>query len=280
MSDLINIKSDGFDPSNYATLGFFYDGPSEAILAEYSNEMNYLDTELERFGTSLEDILTSGWDRTCDACGTAFFHGAIFEDVRTNTIVRVGGNCGAQYFGAPSLARVKSDLAKRAEANAAIRDEANVFVDQHDLYAVLEHDHHIVQDIKGKLFRYGSISDKQIALIFKIQREDNERDVAKANERESTPVVIGERLVVTGKIISLKYKANLYNPYGPSIPKIVVLVDDADNFYKVWGTLPAALDDALADVGSVVTFTASVVASDDDESFGFFKRPSKASLVS
>jgi hypothetical protein len=279
MSALINIKHDAFDPANYNTLGYFYDGPSEAILAEYSDEMNYLDIELERFGTSLEEILYSGWDRTCDACGTAFFHGAIFEDVRTSTLVRVGGNCGAQYFGAVSKARVMSDLAKRAEENAAMRVKADAFIAEHDLADVLTHDHHIVQSIKGGLFRYGSISDKQIALIFKIQREDNTREEVKATERPGTPVVAGDRLVVTGKIISLKLKQNNYNPYGPSIPKIVVQVDDADNFYRVWGTLSASLEDAGADIGSVVTFTANVDRSDDDESFGFFKRPSKASVV-
>lgn len=47
--------------------------------------------------------------------------------------------------------------------------------------------------------------------------------------------------------------------------------------WKVWGTLPAAIDDV--ERGTKVQFDAKVTPSDDDPKFGFFKRPTKAALV-
>jgi hypothetical protein len=55
-----------------------------------------------------------------------------------------------------------------------------------------------------------------------------------------------------------------------------MLVRD-DRGFKVWGTVPSSLPNT--DRGDKVTFTASVERSNNDETFGFFKRPSKATLI-
>ena len=62
--------------------------------------------------------------------------------------------------------------------------------------------------------------------------------------------------------------------------------------YNVWGSIPQALYgknvilpdrsqgyENRAEVGDTVTLTANVEKSSDDESFGFFSRPRKASVV-
>ena len=49
-----------------------------------------------------------------------------------------------------------------------------------------------------------------------------------------------------------------------------MLVRD-DRGFKVWGTVPSSLPNTES--GDRVTFIAAVEASDDDETFGFFKRP-------
>lgn len=121
-----------------------------------------------------------------------------------------------------------------------------------------------------------------------------------AKDAETASPVIEGRIAITGEIISIK---NQENAYGMQTK---ILVRDERGF-KVWGTLANALADALYDAyhaaeqesrgdayrwaeygpsdwhqgakGRKVTFTAKVTASDDDETFGFYNRPTKASLV-
>lgn len=50
-----------------------------------------------------------------------------------------------------------------------------------------------------------------------------------------------------------------------------------DRGFIVWGTVPSAFDHEL--VGSKVKFSATVEASNDDPSFGFFKRSTQAALI-
>lgn len=47
--------------------------------------------------------------------------------------------------------------------------------------------------------------------------------------------------------------------------------------WRVWGTKPSEISTAAR--GDVVSFTATVSASDDDDSFGFYSRPAKAHII-
>lgn len=87
---------------------------------------------------------------------------------------------------------------------------------------------------------------------------------------ESSPVVEG-RVVITGKVLSVKER---FSAYG-SVLKITV---KDDRGFRVWGTLPSAIA-GQGCTGRRVTFTATVETSDDDPAFGFFKRPTKAALL-
>jgi hypothetical protein len=51
-----------------------------------------------------------------------------------------------------------------------------------------------------------------------------------------------------------------------------MLVQD-DRGFKVWGSVPSNLYDAK---GRSVSFSAAIQPSEDDDKFGFFKRPTKA----
>jgi len=96
------------------------------------------------------------------------------------------------------------------------------------------------------------------------------------------------RITVSGEIVRMKY---VDSPYG-EIHKMLVKVTTNEGEYKLWGSVPRSLEgdyvsDAnhgqilmgAAEQGDKITFTATVERSRDDDSFGFFKRPSKASLV-
>jgi len=134
------------------------------------------------------------------------------------------------------------------------------------------------------------------------------RHLVQLAEREGEalahPVLEG-RIVIRGEIMSAKF---VENDFGTAYK---ILVKDERGF-KVWGTLPKAQADQARDEyveallsagksiydfgpdcwflgadgtdetgvkGRGITFTATVVASDDDKNFGFFSRPSKGEWI-
>lgn len=94
----------------------------------------------------------------------------------------------------------------------------------------------------------------------------------------STPVPEG-RNVVTGTILSLK---DVASDYGVT-EKMVV---EDERGFRVYVTVPSGLHVQMGECdwrgvrrGDRVTFTATLERSKDDETFGFGKRPTKASVV-
>lgn len=77
------------------------------------------------------------------------------------------------------------------------------------------------------------------------------------------------RATITGTVISVDVKENDYGTRH-----VMTVRDDAG--FTVWGSQPSAL---FPQRGDRITFTATVERSDRDESFGFFKRPTKATIT-
>lgn len=119
--------------------------------------------------------------------------------------------------------------------------------------------------LRSDLEHNGKLTDKQIATLDQIAAE-------KANEPEATPVLEG-RMTVTGTIKSFKSTEG-YGYYSAPVWKMVVLDDRG---FKVYGSVPASLADA--EKGDRITFTATLTPSPDDETFGWFKRPTKATII-
>lgn len=82
------------------------------------------------------------------------------------------------------------------------------------------------------------------------------------------PVPTG-RTIIQGEILSTK---TTDTQWGLTVKMLV-----QGPGWRVWGTLPS--DISTATRGDVVEFTATVSASDDDESFGFYSRPTKARII-
>lgn len=124
------------------------------------------------------------------------------------------------------------------------------------------------------LVKYGKWSDKQVAFARRLVEEltsINETVIKQQMEREAmTPAPEG-RLQVTGEVLSTKYTESYYGT------QFKMLVKDDRNF-KVWSTIPSSICEDI-EKGSRITFTATLEQSDDDESFAFAKRPTKASFV-
>lgn len=134
----------------------------------------------------------------------------------------------------------------------------------------------VLDDIARKARQYGELSERQVEFITKLvgeletaEVETAQREAVAAAQPPAAPVPTG-KLVVEGEILSTKWQDNDFG--GGSLK---MLVQHADG-WKVWGTKPAALD---AGVGDRVRFTATVNPSEDDQHFGFFKRPTKAEVL-
>lgn len=130
--------------------------------------------------------------------------------------------------------------------------------------------------LREQLRETGTLTENQAAAAVRVAAE------VKADAAASSPVPTDKpRLVITGEVVKLRW---VDNAYGGSEKMIV----RDDRGFRVWGSVPAALNededgmvsiDTALEEGQRVTFTAAVTPSDDDASFGFFKRPTKASRI-
>lgn len=153
-----------------------------------------------------------------------------------------------------------------------------------------------LRDIIDRLVRYGDISEKAEQYLATLvdtidNRTDRERAKAArdAAEREAALDCPNGRVELIGQPVSIKQQDG---GYGPTVK---CLLKTRDGF-KVWGTVPASILDELhaedvlswndygdrARVGDGIRltfrFTATVSRSDGDAKFGFYKRPSRASV--
>jgi len=108
-----------------------------------------------------------------------------------------------------------------------------------------------------------------------------ERRLKAAAEREAATPVVEGRIVITGTVLRIRHTDTEFGV----VTKMTVLDDRG---FTVNGTLPRALEPGYdivtgvipgAQPGARVEFTAAVTASPDKPWFGFYKRPTKATLL-
>lgn len=123
----------------------------------------------------------------------------------------------------------------------------------------------------------GVTDSKRMGLLVSLARaydkhlEHAERKAERERERANevrVPCPIG-RVTIIGKVVSTDAKDTDYGT------RYVMTVRD-DRGFTVWGSQPSGL---YVNVGDRIEFTASVERSDRDECFGFYKRPTKASII-
>ena len=163
-----------------------------------------------------------------------------------------------------AAARVSRMAAFSARASEA-RDAARLaYPEATDILENYTGNNNFIASVGDKFARYGNLSATQAEAIVKTVERDEERAA------NTVPVVEG-RGVVGGEILSKKERGDQYGDY------YAITVRD-DRGFTLWGRIPKAISDA--EVGDKVVFTATLVKSDDDAGFGFFKRASKASVIS
>ena len=108
-----------------------------------------------------------------------------------------------------------------------------------------------------------------------------EQEIEKKIEREqSAPVpVTSERVRVEGTVVKVDWKQGF--GYYDSARKVIIVRDDRG--FKVWGSSPKIKQNEgrnlQVEQGDRIAFDAQVTVSDRDETFGFFKRPTKPVLT-
>ena len=277
------------DPAEYSYLGCFYQGASDEMARSYMLDMRELEREIERRETIAFDGNYTA-KLTCDHCGASFNHGAVFQHIPTNTYITVGHICANDTIGLPSkaaAARRNAEKAARAAAERAalIASRAAWREENGDILAFLADEdereksggrpvHYFLRDMISAVARYGGLTEGQANATRKFMERAAEfaaRDAERAAAPEPTTPLVEGRRIVEGEIVSTKWQDSLY---GGALKMLVV----EDDLNKVWGTVPRILDDEELK-GARVRFQAQVERSRDDEHFGFFKRPTKAEVV-
>jgi hypothetical protein len=298
------------DPTKFESVSQHYLGPVSDDMADSGicDEMAEQQQILEEHQAAHPGFTVAGhkWPGQCDCCGARYLWGATFYTAETNTYISIGGICaGKLRLGSPEAMKTFREQVNTWRVHQERLAVARTFAATHSLQMMIalflgkddsrEFPEVTLRDMAGKLIRYGSISEKQIAfaqkLIAQIQdrpRLQAERE-ARDENRKPIPAFL-KRATIEGTIISAKFQEGGWvdgkDFYQPTCIKITI--EHADG-WRVWGTAPADLGfgdgqyhsgEATAAFlkGKKVRLDARVTVSDKDSKFGFFKRPTKAAL--
>lgn len=286
------------DPADYTFCAAFYQGTSEWMYEAYASDHDEYDEWVEwvhpdtvswAVGAAKKPgtrVFQGNYaeKRSCDHCGASFAHGVLFKHTNGD-LVHVGHICAGNTIGLPSKAAAvkkkaekyaaeKKAHAKQMEKTAPWRAENAEVV---AWLESLENPHPFLADMKSTLKKWGNLSDRQLAATLKFKKVADTPKPEKAEDPVPEYPVATGKVTMSGKVLTTKWQDSMY---GGAL-KMLVMLSDGN---KVWGTVPQSLLSEVANSGaqdaslkgSMVTFTATVEQSKDDEHFGFFKRPTQA----
>lgn len=248
------------DPADFTFVAEYYLGSNEEIADAYGCE------EYPADGPCHEDL------GRCDHCGTDHTYGALYRQT-DGSYLAVGRDCAGKFFDFSSRSAYYKSIADRKTAEKAKKAKNNeaacrFLATRIDLQAAFSScEHRIVNDIHGKLFDFGSISDKQANLVMKIAIEEAEKTPEPTPEPIPAELTDG-RHEFAGEVLALKWRDS---QFGGSLK---MLFRD-DRGFKLWGSA----FNGEYDKGSRVSFFARVEVSKDDKCFGFFSRPTKGKVI-
>jgi len=156
------------------------------------------------------------------------------------------------------------------------------------LREALMHNHRISMDLDAKLMSFGSLSDAQMALAFKLHAEA----FCPARPSEINVAAPTGRQTIRGTVVSVKEHRSEFDRFGSTLKMTVKVATDAGT-WLCWGTVPSNLTTTPVRIyqsdpvtgpstevvkGCEVEFTATLVAGREPH-FAFFKRPTNARVV-
>lgn len=240
--------------------------------------------EAIKAGAKGADTITEPCDR-CSGNGDVGYGQVKVYDVRVGA--GVAQTCWKCFGNKTQTVRVSSVKArirraeKRADEAAKAQAEADAKVAARQAWDAAHPDEvaliaELADTVREQGLAFDLLNSKadiptsaQIAKLHEIKAQREEREATRR------PVVTGKAIQIEGEVISKKEHFSYYGHREQMTYKMVVRDDRG---FKVWGSVPSALDVAK---GDRVRFIADIDASDREDSFdfGFFKRPRKAELV-
>lgn len=139
-----------------------------------------------------------------------------------------------------------------------------------------QYEERTIRDMVSRLVKCGVISEKTVAFMRVLFAKILQRPIIlaqRAAETEAAAPVPSGRVIITGRVLTIKTVERPAYHYGDSGLSTKVLIQDLTGF-KVWGNRFMN-----AEKGDLITFTATLQPSDKDTKFGFFSRPAKSSFV-
>ena len=259
------------------------DDDMSPYFAPYGDDRTYYDLLAPNYslGRPREDV------GQCDHCGAYINYHAVYCHAPTGEHIIVGHDCADNTLGWSD--RRSLDLARQKRATEAARKNAaeekqrrenientrRLFPDAVALLETYEGSNSFIQDVAGRFTRFGTTKrieggdhgaqSKVMAAVLKAHQRDLDREAEQADAAD----VREGRYEIEGVVLSTKLQESDYG----STWKMLVKQDDGA---RVWGSIPAEID---ADKGDRVKFTARVKQSPRDTKFGFFSRPTKATII-
>lgn len=223
---------------------------------------------------SFADVGSAG---SCSVCKAYFSAGEVWKHVPTGEHIHLGHNCAEKYELFADDAEWTAKLAMVEQHRKALIEERarsaklDNFVKCYPFMAgVLEmqDEKGILLDMKNKVRKYGSLSEKQIDFACSVAS----RMLCPARPPRAPDVNVKApegRVVVEGVVIS---KKQYVSDYGESV-KMTVKVTTPEGTWLCWGTaLYDHKNDKAVEVGDKIKFKATLTAGRELH-FAIFKRP-------
>lgn len=221
----------------------------------------------------------------CSVCGTHYVYGDVWFHKPSNEYICIGHDCADKYTLLADRSewemanlRTRENLAKELARKVNAEERAAFLAAHPGLAEALECKHDIVRDIASKFQAYRSLSDKQVALVFKLA---NEAAVNAAKPAEVHVAAPTGKQTFRGTVVSVKSHESRF---GTSL-KITVKVTTPEGTWLAWGTVPSAILNSFESYdykavlrGCEVELTATLEAGSEPH-FVFMKRP-RGTIVS
>lgn len=268
-------RPSAIEPADYyfVALGYQKCEGLEDVYAIQQNQAR-LQAHIEQTGATFSRHEHGG---NCHICGAHCIYTVVFHHVPTNTLIETGMDCAEKMdMGDADSFRTFRDQVQAAVKHRAGKMKAKqILADQNlnlawELYELEEDptdepfreckacqglgcDHcngqggwqnafWTTKHIVGKLVQYGDVSQKQMDYLRKLvdrvdrwQEIEAERKAKQEAERAAAEDCPEGRVKITGEVVSTRVQETRYGT------QFKMLVKD-DRGFKVWGTIPSALD--------------------------------------
>lgn len=225
----------------------------------------------------------------CHHCGARMNYFAILRHLPTGDAVVVGETCLDNRFELESKAeftrlRKTAQLGREQQRIKTAARECLASLEHRSVAAILERDVDLaavgfsgsgaefVADVRRKLWKYGSISPNQAAAVGRVLAQA----IAPIRPPEPEPTMVDApsgRVTIQGKAVHFKEQ---YSDYGVTVKMMVIVTVDGGQ-WKGWVSVPSSISEV--ERGDTVELTAAWTPSNDDASFAFGSRPTKASIL-